>query len=88
LIGVLWVHKAKGGKEMELRDARERAGLTQEELSNTTGISVAMIQSMEVGRRLGSIKTVVKLAQVLGVTVDDLLNANHITKSTRKERAK
>lgn len=73
---------------MELRDARERAGLTQEELSNTTGISVAMIQSMEVGRRLGSIKTVVKLAQVLGVTVDDLLNANHITKSTRKERAK
>lgn len=73
---------------MELRDARERAGLTQEELSNTTGISVAMIQSMEVGRRLGSIKTVVKLAQVLGVTVDDLLNANHITKSTSKERAK
>lgn len=73
---------------MELRDARERAGLTQEELSDTTGISVAMIQSMEVGRRSGSIKTVVKLAQVLGVTVDDLLNAHRITKSTKKERAK
>lgn len=66
---------------MQLQFYREKVGITQEQLAMQVGLSVAMIQSIENGRRIGSAKTIVKLAHTLGVTTDDLLRADDNTNS-------
>lgn len=68
---------------MELKIARERLGLTQEELAVKAGLSVAMIQSLEAGRRNGSTKTALKLSEVLNTSIDELLHGKKNTISTR-----
>lgn len=70
---------------MKLKEARVNAGLTQQELAFKSGLSIGMVQSIEVGRRTGSVKTLKKIADVLGITINDLLYARDITISTRKK---
>ncbi|MFT8393802.1 MAG: helix-turn-helix transcriptional regulator [Liquorilactobacillus ghanensis] len=70
---------------MKLKEARVNAGLTQQELAFKAGLSIGMVQSIEVGRRTGSVKTLKKIADVLGITINDLLYARDITISTRKK---
>ncbi len=72
---------------MQLQEIRERSGMTQEQLAARSGMSLAMIQSLETGRRSGSVKTIIKLADIFGVTTDRLLRANDNTNSNiqRKE---
>jgi transcriptional regulator with XRE-family HTH domain len=70
---------------MKLKEARVKAGLTQQELAFKAGLSIGMVQSIEVGRRTGSVKTLKKIADVLGITINDLLYAHDITISTRKK---
>lgn len=72
---------------MQLQEIRERSGMTQEQLAARSGMSLAMIQSLETGRRSGSVKTIIKLADIFGVTTDRLLRANNNTNSNiqRKE---
>ncbi|QPI89304.1 helix-turn-helix transcriptional regulator [Lacticaseibacillus paracasei subsp. tolerans] len=67
---------------MELKRARERSGLTQEELAVKAGLSIAMVQSLEAGRRNGSTKTALKLSEVLNTSIDELLHGNINTNST------
>lgn len=74
---------------MKLKQAREQSGLTQEELANLSNRSIAMIQSIESGRREGSTKTLIALADALNTTPNVLLYGGDITDSTRiKEVAK
>lgn len=54
-----------------VRDARERAGVTQLELALRSGISVGTISVAERGGRL-SARAAGKLASVLGVGASDL----------------
>lgn len=70
---------------MKLKEARVNAGLTQQELAFKARLSIGMVQSIEVGRRTGSVKTLKKIADVLGITINDLLYAHDITISTRKK---
>lgn len=70
---------------MKLKEARVNAGLTQQELAFKARLSIGMVQSIEVGRRTGSVKTLKKIADVLGITINDLLYARDITISTRKK---
>ncbi|WP_057769736.1 helix-turn-helix domain-containing protein [Lactobacillus selangorensis] len=67
---------------MELKRIREKRGMTQEQLADKSGISITMIQSLETGRRVGSVKTIIKLSQILGVTTDDLLRPLENTNSS------
>lgn len=48
-----------------IRRAREKAGLSQRELSTVAEISTQQIASIEQGRRLPSLPTLVKLASAL-----------------------
>lgn len=73
---------------MNLQFFREKANLTQEQLARKIGMSTAMVQSIEAGRRKGSIGTIVQIAKVLGVTTDELLYAHDNTDSNIKEAAK
>lgn len=57
----------------QLRTARERAGLSQQELAEKAGISVDSIQNWEQGRTRPRLPALGKLAQALGVSLDVLV---------------
>ena len=50
-------------------DARKKAGLTQKELSNRTGIAQGDISKLENGNGNPSIKTLQKLAEAMNMTL-------------------
>lgn len=62
-----------------LKVAREAVGLTQRGLSESTGLSAQFISFLECGRSDPSSETLVRLAEVLGVTVDSLLRPEQPT---------
>ena len=57
---------------VQLREIRERATLTQEELAERSGVGRATIAGLEAGRRRAQSKTVRKLAEALGVDQAEL----------------
>ncbi|MCI9410421.1 MAG: helix-turn-helix transcriptional regulator [Oscillospiraceae bacterium] len=56
------------------RRKREEHGLDQNELSQITGISKAMICYIEKGMRMPSLETVVAVVEALHCPVDELLD--------------
>ena len=63
----MWVDGSK------LREARERRLMTQPELSELSGVMVATISRIENGLQQPRIPTVRKLAKVLGVDAEALI---------------
>lgn len=59
--------------ETPLRIWREHRGLSQKALAAQAGISAGYLSQLESGRRAGRGKVLSRLAEALGVTVDDLL---------------
>lgn len=55
-----------------LRDAREKAGLTQLELSSKVGVTRAYYADVERGRYTPSLKVLSKLAEVLCIDLNFL----------------
>ena len=65
-----------------LRSAREKAGLTQLELSSKVGVSRAYYADIERGRYTPSLKVLSKLAKVLSIDLNFLkLNDGNTSKS-------
>lgn len=62
-----------------LKEAREEKQLTQEEAAKKLGISVSMLSKLETGYRGASMKTMKKVSEFYGKSVDDLFFAvsNH-----------
>lgn len=59
-----------------IREIREQAGLTQEELSIKSGVSRATIWALERGEnKVTTTKTLLHIANALGVQLDDLFLA-------------
>ena len=59
--------------ESPLRVWRHLRGLTQSALAQASGANRVQIADIEAGRKNGSLETVRKLAEALGVGVDDLI---------------
>ncbi len=59
--------------ESPLRVWRDHRGLTQSGLSRASGVNRVQIADIEAGRKSGSVETVRRLAEALGLTVDDLV---------------
>ncbi len=59
--------------EAPLRVWREYRGLSQAALAEAAGVTQSMVTMMETGRRTGKAKTLKRLAEALGVAVDELL---------------
>ena len=57
-----------------LREARERALLTQEELAARSGVTVSTISRLENGLQAARISTIRKLAATIGTTADKLVD--------------
>lgn len=58
--------------ESPLRVYRNLRNLTQQALSDASGVNRVQIADIEAGRSAGSVATQRKLADALGVTIDDL----------------
>lgn len=59
-----------------VQNARIRAKMTQEQLSETVSMSTSHISNIETGSTKVSLTAIVNLANALSVTVDDLLCDN------------
>jgi transcriptional regulator with XRE-family HTH domain len=66
-----------------LRAARDRADLTQEDLAERSKIDVKRIQRIEAGTVNVTIKTLVKIASALNLTLWQLLNERGRARSRR-----
>ena len=58
--------------ESPLRVWRELRGFTQSALAEASNVNRVQIVDIEAGRKSGSIETVKKLAEALGITLDEL----------------
>ena len=56
-----------------LRVFRDWRGLNQSELGRKSGVHRVQIADIEAGRKTGSVATLKKLADALGITIDDLV---------------
>lgn len=57
----------------QLRFYRERAHMTQQQLADALGVARTTVTMWETSPAMPPARMLVKLAQVLGVTVDELL---------------
>lgn len=57
-----------------LRKAREKIGLTQKDLAKKANITTRGYQNYEMGIRKPSVDTAIKIAKVLGGTVEELFS--------------
>lgn len=63
----------------KIRDLRENRHMTQEELSEKSGVSRATISSLENGSsRATTTKTLMNIAKALGVTIEALFFADDV----------
>ena len=58
---------------LNMKIARLRKGITQSELAEKIGINSIMISRYEVGTATPKIDVIKKIAEVLGVTIDELV---------------
>lgn len=62
--------------EKKLKDAREHAKLTQEQVAQTVMVSRQTISNWENGKSLPDIISVIKLSQLYNISVDELLKSD------------
>lgn len=65
----------------ELRKMRQQRRLTQEKLAELVDLSVPYISHLERGTKKPSMEVLIRLAEILDVTVDRLLSGNQVTDS-------
>lgn len=68
-----FVARLLSGEESPLRLWRRHRGLTQQALSETSGVGQDAIAEMESGRKTGTVEAYRALAAALDVSVDELL---------------
>jgi len=57
----------------KIRELREVQRLSQLQLANACGVTQTMISKIEIGESDGTVTTLKKIANILGVTTDELL---------------
>lgn len=62
--------------QLDIRNRRKAMGMTQAKLSEKLGCSAITVCQWEIGTRTPGIETLVKLADIFGCTVDDLIIKN------------
>ncbi len=58
-------------------EARNRKGMSEEELAEKSGVSKSTIQRIEAGKTSPSINKLGKIAEALGLKVEDLFDATY-----------
>jgi transcriptional regulator with XRE-family HTH domain len=68
-----------------LREARERALMTQRELAERADITPSTVNRLETGVQAGRISTIRKITAALGVSADELIDWERPTARTQPE---
>lgn len=76
----------KGSESMPIKELRLKAGLTQEQTSKLTGLSIKFISEMENGRRNPSDNSKNKLAKAYRTTPVEIFLACQRTKRSKERR--
>lgn len=63
-----------GALGTNLREARERLGLTQEDVAHRSGVHATEVSRMEAGKRDPQVSTLERLAKAVEVTPGQLLD--------------
>lgn len=58
----------------KFKEAREKANMTQEELADAVGTSKSYIWQIETGKREPRVTFAMKIAEALGVAVEDMFD--------------
>ena len=58
---------------LDVRQARQRVGISQKDLARKVGITQAFLSEVVTGTKSPSLLTAAKLARALGCTIDELL---------------
>ena len=66
-----------------IKELRDQKGISQEELAHRAGLSRTGMGFVETGKRWPRLDTLMKVAQGLNVTVDELLKGLHKTTKRR-----
>lgn len=61
-----------------VRETRKQQKISQERLAELTNVSVGYISHIETARKKASLSMLIRIANALGITVDELLNGNQI----------
>ena len=73
------------GKNLAMKDARTKVGLSQQELADQLGVSRQTINAIEKGDYNPTIKLCVGICRVLGLTLNDLFwDETEIEKKEKK----
>ena len=72
----------------KLRQLRERAGLTQEQLAAASGVNLWTVRGYEQGRREPNWKGAIVLTRALGVTVEEFADCVSGEDTGRADRPK
>lgn len=67
-------------KNKLLRNKRESIGKTQADMAKASNVSLRAYQMYESGDRVPSVRTAIRIAQVLGTTVECLWDGNPTAK--------
>lgn len=73
------------GKNFAMKDARTRAGLSQQELADKLGVSRQTINAIEKGDYNPTIKLCVGICRVLGLTLNDLFWNEEVEEKNEKK---
>jgi DNA-binding transcriptional regulator YiaG len=86
---IKWIEKEPSEFEesaLTLRELREWAVLTQEELAQLMGVSATTVSHWETGNKVPRPSKVQRLAEVLGVTSKNVIAAIKKTRTVKKQR--
>lgn len=72
--GALWLYQTVPGFKVRLREVRENALVTQEELAQRSGVGKASISRIETGHHVPRFSTIKKLAAALDVEPQELID--------------
>ena len=73
---------------IRIKQIRTKRGITQEELSELSGLSHISIATIETGARFPRMASLVKIAKALGTTTDELLHGHEYDESNAKIKGK
>jgi transcriptional regulator with XRE-family HTH domain len=68
-----------------VRDLRKRAGMTLDDVSQKSGVSIAGLSKLERNQNMIELDTLYRLARVFGLSATDLLNLAESCSATSKE---
>lgn len=65
-----------------IREVRMQMQISQNQLAESADLSVSYISCIETGKKKASLESLIRIANVLRVTVDELLNGNQMYNPT------